>query len=77
MVVNTQLNENTQKFSRSLLQPLGVDIPPFCLACLGTDQRFTAQHVLQRWKYIRSQCAEKGISVVSFGGDGDSKVMKV
>ena len=59
-----------------MAQPLGADIPPFCLACLGTDQRFTAQHVLQRWQYICSQCSEKGISVVSFGGDGDSKVMK-
>ena len=59
-----------------MAQPLGADIPPFCLACLGTDQRFTAQHVLQRWQYIYSQCTERGISVVSFGGDGDSKVMK-
>ena len=59
-----------------MAQPLGAVVPPFCLACLGTDQRFTAQHVLQRWQYIYSQCAKRGISVVSFGGDGDSKVMK-
>ena len=59
-----------------MAQPLMADVPPFCLACLGTDQRFTAQHVLQRWQYIYSQCAERDISVVSFGGDGDSRVMK-
>ena len=58
------------------MQPLGAGIPPFCLACFGTDNRFSAQQVLQRWKYIYSGCAEKGISVVSYGGDGDSKVMK-
>lgn len=59
-----------------MAEPLGAGIPPFCLACLGTDQRFTARHVLQRWQYIHSRHAEKGISVVSFREDGDSKVMK-
>ena len=59
-----------------ITQPLGAGIPPFCLACFGTDQKFTARHVLQRWQYIYTHCAERGISVVSFGGDGDSKVMK-
>ena len=59
-----------------MAQPLMADVPPFYLACLGTDQRFTAQHVLQRWQYIYSQCAERDISVVSFGVDGDSRVMK-
>lgn len=59
-----------------MAQPLASNIPPLCLACLGSDQKFTAQHVLQRWQYIYSQCAERGIKVASFGGDGDSRIMK-
>ena len=59
-----------------MAQPLGINIPPFCLACFGSDQKFTAEHVLQRWQRIYLQCAERGITVVSFGGDGDSRVMK-
>jgi len=52
-----------------------LNVPPFCLACFGTDQKFTAEHVLQRWHYIYSKCNKRGITVVSFGGDGDSRVM--
>ena len=59
-----------------MAQPLASNIPPFCLSCIGTDQKFTAQHVLQRWQYIYSQCTERGITVASFGGDGDSRIMK-
>ena len=59
-----------------MAQPLASNIPPFCLSCIGSDQKFTAQHVLQRWQYIYSQCAERGITVASFGGDGDSRIMK-
>ena len=59
-----------------MAQPLASNIPPFRLSCIGTDQKFTAQHVLQRWQYIYSQCTERGITVASFGGDGDSRIMK-
>ena len=48
-----------------MAQPLASNIPPLCLACLGSDQKFTAQHVLQRWQYIYSQCAERGIRVAT------------
>jgi len=59
-----------------MAQPLGMNVPPFCLACFGTDQKFTAEHVLQRWQLIYLECAKRGITVVSFGGDGDSRVMR-
>ena len=29
-----------------MAQPLGQSIPPFCLACLGSDNKFNAEHVL-------------------------------
>ena len=59
-----------------MAQPLESGAPPFCLACLGTDNKFIAQHLLQRWQFIVSNCSDRGISVISFGGDGDSRVMK-
>ena len=59
-----------------MAQPLAVNVPPFCLTCFGSDQKFTAEHVLQRWNHIYSECAKRGITVISFGGDGDSRVMK-
>ena len=60
-----------------MAQPLGCNIPPFILACLGTDNKFTAKYVLQRWSYIYTECSKRGISVISFGGDGDSRAMRV
>ena len=59
-----------------MAQPLKQDAPPFCLACIGTNNKFTAKHIIQRWKYIYSECAKRGITVLSFGGDGDSRIMK-
>ena len=35
-----------------VVQPLKKDTPSFCLLCVGTNNKFTAQEVLQRWKYI-------------------------
>ena len=44
----------------------------FILACLSSDNQFTAEHVMQKWKYIHSECAKLGKDVVSFGANGDS-----
>ena len=57
-------------------QPVGLNVPPFCFACIGNNNRFTAEDVLQRWKYIYSQCSARGIRVVSFGADGDTRELK-
>ena len=59
-----------------MAQSLDQSIPAFCLACFGTDNRFIAEHVLMRWNKIREQCKKRGIRVISFGGDGDSRLMK-
>ena len=59
-----------------MAQPLSRNTPPFCLSCMGTDNKFTAEEVLKRWKYIAAECANRGMHVVSFGGDGDSRLMK-
>ena len=59
-----------------MAQPLAKNTPAFCLACFGTDNKFSAAHVLMRWRYIMHECEKKKIVVVSFGGDGDSRLMK-
>jgi len=51
-------------------------IPPFCLGCMGSDISFTALDVLKRWKYIYQECQKRGITVVSFGADGDSRLLR-
>ena len=59
-----------------MAQPLCGSAPPMLLACLGTDNKFKAKEVMLRWKYIIEQCAERHIKVLSFGSDGDSRLMK-
>ena len=41
-----------------MAQPLGLNIPPFCLACFGMDQKLTAEHVLQHWHYTQNVIRE-------------------
>lgn len=59
-----------------MVQPLSENIPPFCLACVGTNNKFTFEIILNRWKYIFDGCKKKGIHVVSYGSDGDSRLLK-
>ena len=59
-----------------MAQPLTQGVPAFCLACLGTNNKFTAEHVLKRWQYIYLECKKLGITVISFGADGDSRELK-
>ena len=57
-----------------MAQPLCSTATPFCLACLGTNNQFTAREVLLRWKYIANECKRRGINVVT--GDGDIRLLK-
>ena len=54
-----------------MAQPLLSSAPAFILACMGTDNKFTAEHVLKRWQFIQDECIKRGIMIVSFGADGD------
>ena len=56
-------------------QPLKDGVPSFCLACMGTN-KFTSDEVLKRWKHIAAEAKTRGITVVSFGADGDSRELK-
>ena len=56
-----------------MAQALCTQVPSFCLACFGTDNRLTTDNDLKRWKYIYKECQKRGITVVSFGADGDAR----
>ena len=59
-----------------MVQALCHQTPPFCLACFGTDNKFDAKQIVLRWNYIYTECKKRGITVLSFGADGDSRLMK-
>ena len=56
-----------------VVQPHTKGVPPFCLACIGTENKFDAEVVMKRWQYIHDQ---RGIHLVSIGVDGDSQELK-
>ena len=58
-----------------MAQSLCDGVPAFCLACIGTD-KVSAELILKRWAYIVSECRKHGITVTSFGADGDSRELK-
>jgi len=57
-------------------QPLCDGIPSYCLACIGTDNRFDYQSILFRWKYIFNELKKRGIQVINFSSDGNSRLLK-
>ena len=57
-------------------QPLKKDTASFCLACIGTNNKFTAQQVLQRWDYIYTELTKRGVKIVSFAADGGSRLIR-
>ena len=76
-IENMFANPTTSKYAYMYMaQPVDHNIPAYCLACFGTDNKFTAEHVLLRWQYIIKECERRRIWVVSLGGDGDSRLMK-
>ena len=57
-------------------QCVSAAVPPFCLGCIGTNNSFAAPDVLKRWRYIYLECQKKEITVISFGADGDSRLLR-
>ena len=59
-----------------MAQSLTEGVPSFCLVCLGTDNKFSGDVLLKRWRYISSECEKRRIKVISFAADGDSRELK-
>ena len=51
-------------------------VPAYCLACMGTNNSFTATDVLKHWRYIYVECQKRNITVISFGADGDARLLR-
>ena len=47
----------------------------FCLVVIGTDNCFDAMVILKRWQYIIDNAMQRNISVISFGSDGDTRIL--
>ena len=70
--------ENSKKASSAyvyMVQSLSPNTPPFCLCLIGTDNCFDANMMTSRWKYIVKECKKRNIEVISFGADGDSRLL--
>lgn len=59
-----------------MAQPISPAAPGYCLAIFGTDNRFTAADVTKRWQYIKLNLKERGVIVLGFGSDGDTRLLK-
>jgi len=70
-------NNEIAKFAYVYMaQALSLHVRAFCLACLGTDNRFSADDILKRWKHIYLEYRKRDITIVSYGADGDSRALK-
>ena len=49
-----------------MAQSLCDDVAVFCLACIGTDNKFSADLNLNRWTHIVSECKKRGINALAF-----------
>jgi len=74
--IEYMFQNNTVAKYAYVYQALCTDVSPFCLACIGTNNKFDSLAIMQRWQYIVRECEKRGITILSFGGDGDSCVMK-
>ncbi|KAK4882222.1 hypothetical protein RN001_005541 [Aquatica leii] len=59
-----------------MAQPLDDKAPSFCLAIFGTDNKFSSETVLTRWRKIKELSSNIGIKVVGYSSDGDIRLMK-
>ena len=59
-----------------MAQPLEEHVQEFCLMCTATNNKYNAEFIVKRWKYIYDECSTGGIHIISFGADGDSKQLQ-
>ncbi|KAK4880666.1 hypothetical protein RN001_008812 [Aquatica leii] len=59
-----------------MAQPLSNTAPPYCLSIFGTNNKFTAEDVQNRWITIRNNLKYIGIEVVGISSDGDTRWLK-
>lgn len=55
-----------------MAQPIG-NAPPFCLLVFGTNNTYTANDVINRWRYIMLELQKIGIETLTFASDSDPR----
>ncbi|KAK4887372.1 hypothetical protein RN001_003643 [Aquatica leii] len=73
IVKNGILSHNAYVF---MVQPLVDGSPAFCLSIFGSDNRFSSDDVLRRWRCIEESAKFEGIIVERFASDGDTRCLK-
>lgn len=69
-----QKNEISSLVNVIMAKPVGTkSTPAFCLLLFGTDNKYTAEDVANRWNFIVDQLKELGIKVVSISSDSDPR----
>ncbi|CAM4981161.1 unnamed protein product [Rotaria socialis] len=61
-----------------LIQPLSYsleNISPYLLAKYGTNNKFKAPYVISRWGYIYRQCKAKGVRIIGYSKDSNSRYL--
>ena len=58
-----------------VVQPLKINVPSFCLGCVGNDNKFSFDKILWQWKYICSELVARGIRVISLALDSDTRLL--
>lgn len=76
-VINQYFQENSPASNVYciIVQPLASNSPTFCLALFGTNNKFTANDVKARWKWMVTESAKHGIEIVCNSTDGDTRCL--
>lgn len=68
----TGKNEVANFLNIIMAQPLA-DVPPFCLMVYGSDNKYNAQDVINRWNHIIAELKRLNINVLTVSSDSDPR----
>lgn len=58
-----------------LATPIVIGASPFCVLYMCSDNKFTHEHVIQRWQHVEVELQKAGIKVVAHCSDGDPRLL--
>ncbi|KAK4878968.1 hypothetical protein RN001_007114 [Aquatica leii] len=71
------IEENVSKNAYVFMgQALKDSAPPFCICVYGSDNKISAEDVLNRWQYLKKQTSLHDIEIVEFSSDRDTRCLK-
>lgn len=69
----TSGNEVSNFLNVVMAQPLNQNAAPFCLLVYGTDNKYTTNDVIKRWKFIKKELKKINIDVYTMSTDADPR----